>query len=124
MVAALARISLGSWLMGFRGCWPPEHSPASRRWQAPSRWGPPRGRHAVESGCTKRGTMALVLSDPTYAPREAPSPFDRMASRFLRDNRDLPFLWLMALLTATVVPTGVLLFLPGPFRWGLAALHL
>jgi fatty acid desaturase len=68
--------------------------------------------------------MALVLSDPTYAPREARSLFDRMASPFLRDKRDLPFLRLMALLTATVVPTGVLLFLPGPFRWGLAALHL
>jgi fatty acid desaturase len=68
--------------------------------------------------------MTLVLRDPTYTPREAPSLGERMASPFLRDKRDLPFLRLMAILTLTVVPTGVVLFLPGAFRWWLAVLHL
>jgi fatty acid desaturase len=68
--------------------------------------------------------MALVLHDPTYAPRDARSVGERTSAPFIRDKRDQPFLALMALLTATVVPTGVALFLPGPFRWWLAALHL
>jgi fatty acid desaturase len=68
--------------------------------------------------------MALVLHDPVYASPDSPSWVDRMASPFIRDKRDAPFLGLMALLTVTVVPTGVVLFVPGAFRWWLAALHL
>jgi fatty acid desaturase len=68
--------------------------------------------------------MALVIHDPTYAPRDTRSLGERVASPFIRDKRDIPFLALMALLTVTVVPSGVLLFLPGPFRWWLAAFHL
>jgi hypothetical protein len=67
--------------------------------------------------------MGIVLSDPTYSARETPSLGERMAERFIRDRRDLPFVGLMALLTVTVVPTGVVLFLPGPFRWWIAAAH-
>jgi fatty acid desaturase len=48
----------------------------------------------------------------------------RLARRFIHDVRDLPFLKLIALATATVIPTGVLLFVPGMFRWWLAAVHL
>ena len=47
-----------------------------------------------------------------------------MALRFVHDERDLPFLKLMAVTTATVVASGVVLFLPGMFRWWLAAVHL
>ncbi len=68
--------------------------------------------------------MALVLSDPTYVPRDAPSLAERAALRFIRDKRDRPFLGLMGLLSVTLIPTGVALFLPGPFRWWLAVLHL
>jgi fatty acid desaturase len=66
--------------------------------------------------------MEVVLSDPTYRPRS--SAFERIAERFICDRRDLPFLGLTAVLSATVIPTGVVLFLPGEFRWWLAALHL
>jgi fatty acid desaturase len=67
--------------------------------------------------------MGIVLSDPTYGPREEPTRGERLAERFIRDRRDAPFLGLMARLTVTVVPTGVVLFLPGPFRWWIAAAH-
>jgi hypothetical protein len=67
--------------------------------------------------------MGIVLSDPTYCPRDTPSLGERVAARFIRDPRDAPFLGLMALLTAVVVPSGVALFLPGPFRWWLAGAH-
>lgn len=68
--------------------------------------------------------MAIVLSDPVYVPRATPSLSERVASRFIRDPRDLPFLKLTALLTVTVVATGLVLFVPGAFRWWLAALHV
>jgi hypothetical protein len=68
--------------------------------------------------------MAIVLSDPTYVAHSTPSTAERAALRFIRDQRDLPFLKLIAVLTATVVPTGVVLFVPGAFRWWLAALHM
>jgi hypothetical protein len=68
--------------------------------------------------------MELAISDPTYAQRETPRPFERFALRFIHDARDVPFLRLMAVLTLTVVPTGVCLFVPGVFRWWLAAVHV
>jgi fatty acid desaturase len=68
--------------------------------------------------------MDLVLRDPTYVPRSVPSSGERIAVHFIRDRRDIPFLRLMATLTLTVVPTGVILFVPGLFRWWLAAAHL
>jgi fatty acid desaturase len=68
--------------------------------------------------------MAIVLSDPIYVPRESAGSVERALLRAIRDKRDLPFLSLMALLAVTVVPTGVVLFVPGAFRWWIAALHL
>jgi fatty acid desaturase len=68
--------------------------------------------------------MEIVLTDPQERAEAASSWFERAAARALCDRRDLPFLRLIALLTVTVVPTGVALFWPGAFRWWLAALHL
>src|SRR3984893_10568007 len=47
-----------------------------------------------------------------------------MAAIFIHDRRDVPFLKLMVLLSATVIPSGVALFIPHAFRWWLAGLHL
>jgi hypothetical protein len=49
---------------------------------------------------------------------------ERLALRFIHDSRDVPFLKLVAVTAATVIPRGVALFLPGMFRWWLAGLHL
>ena len=68
--------------------------------------------------------MDLVLRDPTYRAPEQESSVERTAERFIHDRRDLPFLRLMAIITLTVVPTGVVLFVPGQFRWWLACVHL
>lgn len=68
--------------------------------------------------------MDLVLTDPVYRPSESPSWLERIAAPVLCDRRDVPFVRLMLVLSATVVPTGVALFVPGGFRWWLAALHL
>lgn len=66
----------------------------------------------------------LQLTDPTYSPKEALSPFDRFAMRFISDKRDIPFVRLMLKLSLTVLPLGIVLFIPGMFNWWLAALYL
>jgi fatty acid desaturase len=67
--------------------------------------------------------MSVAVSDPTYKPGPGLRLGERFALRFINDQRDLPFLVLMAILTVTVLPTGVVLFLPGSFRWWLAGVH-
>src|SRR5579864_78197 len=78
----------------------------------------------------RRGALAMeiVLTDPVYAPPQAPGLLGRAAVRVIRDPRDLPFLQLMALLAATVVPTGLALYVDRLFPsaatwWLLAAVH-
>jgi fatty acid desaturase len=80
--------------------------------------------HATPEGARDGPTMTIFLSDPTYCAAQSPSSAERIAERFIRDRRDLPFLKLMGLLSITVVPTGVILFVPGAFRWSLAVVHL
>ncbi len=68
--------------------------------------------------------MDVVLRDPTYRPAETPGLLHRIAEAFICDRRDAPFLGLIAVLTGTVASTGVVLFVPGAFRWWLAAVHI
>jgi Fatty acid desaturase len=68
--------------------------------------------------------MEIALRDPTYIEPARRGFLERLALRLINDPRDLPFLRLMALLTVGVVATGVLLFVPGQFRWWLAAIHV
>ena len=68
--------------------------------------------------------MEILLDDPTYRPCEKPRTAERIAEHFIHDRRDTPFLGLMALLTVTVVPTGLVLFRPGAFHWWIAGVHL
>lgn len=67
--------------------------------------------------------MAVAVSDPTYKPVAGLRSGERVALRFINDQRDVPFLVLMAILTVTVIPTGVALFVHGWFRWWLAGVH-
>jgi fatty acid desaturase len=66
----------------------------------------------------------ITLRDPTYTPPAAPGLAERIAEKLIHDARDLPFLKLMVLLSATVIPTGILLYVPHCFRWWLAGAHL
>lgn len=68
--------------------------------------------------------MNITLRDPTYTPPDAPGVVERLAANLIHDPRDVPFVKLTALLSATVVPTGIALFLPHSFRWWLAGGHL
>jgi hypothetical protein len=66
----------------------------------------------------------IVLQDPTYQPSLKPGLAERLAVRVIHDPRDVPFLKLMAVLSVTVIPTGLALFVPHAFRWWLAGVHL
>jgi Fatty acid desaturase len=65
----------------------------------------------------------LVLTDPTYVKPEAYGPLDTFALRFIRDPRDLPFVWLSLQMTVVLIPSAIVLFWPGVFRWWMAPLY-
>jgi fatty acid desaturase len=63
-----------------------------------------------------------VIQDPTYQPKSAYSALERFFLKGIRDERDLPFIHLMIKISLTLVPLGILLFLPLPgWAWWTAA---
>ncbi len=68
--------------------------------------------------------MELTGRDPVHTVRVDPWLGERLVRRLLADERDMPFVGLIARISLTVVPTGVALFIPGLFSLWLAALHL
>ena len=54
-----------------------------------------------------------VNQDPTYQPKTSYSGFEKFFVSRLRDERDLPFIYLMFKISLTMVPLGILLFIPG-----------
>jgi hypothetical protein len=71
-----------------------------------------------------RLSTSLVLTDPRHDPEKTHGPIGRWAISFLRDERDLPFLRLMAEHTFVQIPFAIALFVPGVFRWWLGALYV
>ncbi|MFO0738408.1 MAG: fatty acid desaturase [Labilithrix sp.] len=63
----------------------------------------------------------ISLSDPTFTQAEE-SWFERLSLSFINDVRDVPFVRLLLLLSFTMVPSGIAMFVFG-FRWWHAALH-
>lgn len=63
---------------------------------------------------------ALHITDPMEPVIDPDSPLTRLALRFIRDARDIPFLKLAALQSVTLLPFAVYFFLPGRFAWLLA----
>jgi hypothetical protein len=66
----------------------------------------------------------LSLSDPTFsAPARGRNVFERAALRVIRDERDLPFVWLSLQISLVLIPLAALLYVPGVFRWWMAPLY-
>lgn len=66
------------------------------------------------------------ISDPVSSTKDHYSKIDRFFLGFIRDKRDLPFVYLTLTLTFTLIPMAVLLFLPiiqGWIWWGIAAIY-
>ncbi|GAB3637943.1 hypothetical protein GCM10027422_35330 [Hymenobacter arcticus] len=67
-----------------------------------------------------------ILTDPVYTKAAAPSRLHRWLARFVQDERDMPFAYLLLQLTA-LLPLAGLLFVPalrGVAWWGVAGLYL
>ncbi|RZK29593.1 MAG: fatty acid desaturase, partial [Hymenobacter sp.] len=56
--------------------------------------------------------LLAVSTDPVYTRSATPSRLDAWFSRYLQDERDLPFAYLMLKITATMLPLAVVLFVP------------
>jgi fatty acid desaturase len=69
------------------------------------------------------GTAPLVLTDPIYRPRPLRA-LERIIAAIVHDPRDLPFVWLIAAVSATVVPAAVLLMIEPNFSWWAASAYL
>ncbi len=64
--------------------------------------------------------MALpTITDPRHVPVKDPNVFQRIGLSLINDERDLPFLGLMASFTLILIPCAIALFIPGVFRWWL-----
>jgi fatty acid desaturase len=66
-----------------------------------------------------------ALTDPEYHRPAAPSHLHRWLSRYVQDERDLPFAYLLLQLSGIMLPLAILLFVPGlasPVWWGTAVL--
>ena len=63
-----------------------------------------------------------TLTDPRHVPVERPDPLQAFGLSLINDERDLPFLGLMASFSLILFPFAAFLFLGG-FNWWLAALY-
>ncbi len=68
-----------------------------------------------------------TLTDPVHVPSTSRSALDRWFLRLIRDERDLPFVYLTIRVTLTLIPLGVALylpFLPTWLWWTIAVVYL
>lgn len=66
------------------------------------------------------------IIDPTYDKSTTYTKFEEYLIGFINDKRDLPFLYLTFKISTTMIPVGILLFMPfitGYAWWMLAALY-
>src|SRR6478672_6677937 len=61
--------------------------------------------------------MNIELTDPIYHNKENGRALDGFVLKFINDKRDLPFVYLTLLITATVVPFAAVLFFVSGLHW-------
>lgn len=67
--------------------------------------------------------VEIFISDPREPVIDPSAPLTRLALRFIRDARDIPFLKLAALQSAILIPFAAYFFLAPRFSWLLAILY-
>ncbi len=70
-----------------------------------------------------RPIRGITLTDPTFSPTSERNPLERLALRFIQDERDLPFVWLSIAMTAVLMPLAAALYWPGVFHWWMAPIY-
>ncbi|GAA4405045.1 hypothetical protein GCM10023187_23080 [Nibrella viscosa] len=67
-----------------------------------------------------------TLNDPVFVPKPL-TGLDQFFLRFIKDERDLPFAYLTLKITLTLIPLGILLYMPfvtGWVWWAIAGVYL
>ena len=67
-----------------------------------------------------------AITDPVFVRPEKYSVADLFFLRFIRDERDLPFIYLTIRISLTLIPLGILLYMPfltGWAWWAVAAAY-
>ncbi len=67
---------------------------------------------------------SLILTDPTFTKKQQFNIIDKVALKFIRDERDLPFVYLCLKILVFIIPVAVYLFTPGNFNWYIAFAYL
>lgn len=65
----------------------------------------------------------IVLTDPRFDKTKPRNAVDKFFLQYIRDERDLPFVYLTLKQTLTVIPFAIYLFWPGNFNWWLALVY-
>ncbi len=65
----------------------------------------------------------LKLTDPVHDKNLKLGPINSYLARFVRDQRDLPFVRLSLFLAAIFIPFAVFMIIPGNFRWWMAPIY-
>lgn len=66
----------------------------------------------------------IVLTDPRFDKSKPRTALDRFFLQYIRDERDLPFIYLTLRQSLTIIPFAIFLLWPGNFRWWLGAIYL
>ncbi len=66
----------------------------------------------------------LLITDPVFEKKKTLNAIDKVALRYIRDERDLPFIYLCLKICFGVIPFAIILFIPGWFNWWIAAPYL
>ncbi|HYG17280.1 MAG TPA: fatty acid desaturase [Ohtaekwangia sp.] len=71
--------------------------------------------------------VSLQLTDPVFSADKKYSAFDRFWIKRIRDERDLPFVYLTLRISLIMIPLGILLYIPGInglVWWGIAIAYM
>jgi hypothetical protein len=68
-------------------------------------------------------SLELNITDPTFVKPASFGPLDRFYLRFIRDERDLPFMHLTTNASVVLMSLTVAMYVPGVFRWWMAPIY-
>ena len=66
----------------------------------------------------------IYLSDPVFKQNKTYNLLQRFLLQFIRDERDLPFIYLCLKITFFILPVAIYLYIPGLFSWWIAIPYL
>jgi|SRR6185437_1217649 len=67
---------------------------------------------------------SISINDPVFTPNQSRNFFQRGMLKLIKDERDLPFIYLCLKITFLVIPVGIYLFIPGRFNWWIASVFV